>query len=117
MKLLDIEGIKAAFAEHMMIHRGYSPDEAAIAVSDFPDPYENCYLDEDYVGECEIEGEAYEQRACYTVFWRIGMDDVPAFRFYTYYRRSDIPNNKVGEYRNAKKWYQVDGLETADFPG
>ena len=117
MAYLDLDGIRAAFAEHLMIYRGYSSIEAEIAVSDFPDPYDNCYLDEEFVGDCVIDGESYGQYASFTKLWRVGMDDVPDFRFYTYYRRSDIPNNRVGEYRKAKKLYQKDALDKADFPG
>ena len=116
MSYLELDGIKAAFAEHMMMHRGYSREEADMAVSDFPDPYSNCYLDEDFVGDCEIDGEEYGQYACYTNLWRVGIVGMPEFRFYTYYRRSDIPNNRVGEYKKAKKLYQIDDLDKADFP-
>lgn len=114
--LLDISGIKQAFAEHMKKYRGYSEEEAAIAVSDFPNPYHNCYLVETYLEDCEIDGVGYEKNACYTAFWRIGLKDVPMFRFYTYYRNEDIPNHLVGEYMEARKLFQVDELDLSDFP-
>lgn len=117
MHYLDLDGIRAIFGEHLMIHRGYTPEEVAIAVSDFPDPYANCYLDESYVGDIEIDGEVYEQCASYTNLWRVGMVGVPEFRFYTYYRQSDIPNTLVTEYINAKKLYRVEDLNKKDFPG
>lgn len=116
MAYLDIHGIKQAFAEHMKKYRGYSDEEAAIAVSDFPDPYGNCYLDEDYLEDCEIDGVEYEKNASHTAFWRIGINDVPMFKFYTYYCMDDIPNHKVGEYMNARKLFQVDDLDASDFP-
>ena len=61
MKYLSVDEIKQAFANHLMKHRGYTPEEADMAVSDFPDPYSNCYLDESYIGSCEIEGVSYQQ--------------------------------------------------------
>ena len=44
MKYLDTQGIKDAFAAHLMEKRGYTKDEAEMAVSDFPDPYGLPYL-------------------------------------------------------------------------
>lgn len=116
MAYLDIDGIKQAFAEHMKKYRGYSDEEAAMAVSDFPDPYENCYLREEYIKDCEVDGVSYEKNASFTAFWRIGLDDVPMFRFYTYYRSEDIEGHTVGEYMKARKLFQVDDLDCSDFP-
>ena len=47
--------------------KDYSKTEVAIAVSDFPDPYANGYLNEEFVGKCTIDGEEYEQYASYRV--------------------------------------------------
>lgn len=58
----------------------------------------------------------YEKNASYTMFWRIGLNDVPVFRFYTYYCTEDIPGRTVGEYMNARKLYQVEELNLRDFP-
>ena len=41
MEYLDLDGIRDAFAKHLMQYRGYTNDEAKLAVSDFPDPFEN----------------------------------------------------------------------------
>lgn len=116
MTYLDKSGIQNAFAEHLIQHRGYSTEEAKIAVSDFPDPYRLPYLDEEYIDNVEIEGIEYEQCACYTSLWRCGIDGVPAFKFYTYYAANDIPNSTVQEYMDARKLYQIDGLDDLDFP-
>ena len=116
MGYLDLQGIKDAFAKHMMMYRGYSEDEARIAVSDFPDPYSLPYLDEEYIGNVTIDGMEYEKNASFTSFWKCGIWGVPMFRFYTYYAVADIPNNKVGEYMKARKLYQVDDLDDDDFP-
>lgn len=116
MKYLTVEEIKQAFAKHLMKHRGYSAEEADMAVCDFPDPYSNCYLDEDYIGSCEIDGITYRQYATTTMLWRVGIHNVPNFNFYTYYREEDIEGNTVGEYMNARKLYQSDDLNTEDFP-
>ena len=116
MKYLDLQGIKDAFAKHMIEHRGYSEQEAAIAVSDFPDPYELPYLDEEYIDEVTIDGVDYERNASYTSFWKCGLEGIPMFRFYTYYCIDDIPNHQVGEYINARKLFQVEDLDDDDFP-
>ena len=116
MKYLNIDEIKQAFAHHLMKHRGYTAEEADMAVVDFPDPYSNCYLDEDYIGFCEIDGVSYEQNASSTVLWRAGIHDVPNFFFYTYYREEDVKSHTVGSYMNARKLFQIDELDEEDFP-
>lgn len=116
MKYLNIDEIKQAFAEHLIKYRGYTAEEADMAVYDFPNPYSNCYLDEDYIGLCEIDGVAYKQYASNTVLWRAGIHGVPNFFFYTYYREEDVKNRTVGEYMKARKLFQVDDLDPEDFP-
>ncbi len=116
MTYLDLQGIKDAFAKHMMAHRGYSEEEAQIAVSDFPDPYTLPYLDEEFICEETVDGKDYEKNASYTSFWKCGIDDVPMFRFYTLYDVEDLPNHTVGEYRNARKLFQIEDLDDDDFP-
>ena len=112
---VNVEDVKQAFAEHLMKYRHYSKQEAELAVSDFPDPYENCYLCEEYLDNCEIDGEEYEMHAGYTELYRIGID-IPMFCYYVYYRCADVPNNKVGEYQEAHKLYQLTDLDEDDFP-
>ena len=116
MKYLTIEEIKEAFAQHLIKHRGYSRDEADMAVSDFPDPYSNCYLNEEYIGSVEIDGIDYQKNASSTSLWRVGIHNVPDFYFYTYYKESDIVGRTVGEYMKAHKLFQVDDLDKEDFP-
>jgi len=115
MKYLDTAGIKKSFAEHLKKYRDYSDEEAEAATSDFPNRYENCYLTEDYVDNCDIDGVGYEQNCCYCDMSIVGMD-VPPFCFYTFYREEDIENNLVGEYKSARKLFQVEDLDMADFP-
>ena len=115
MNYLKVDEVKAAFGNHLTACLGYSKAEVSLAVSDFPDPYANCYLNEEFVGKCVIDGEEYEQYASYTAFERIGID-APPFCFYTFYCKADIPNSTDGEYRNARKLYQVDDLDDSDFP-
>lgn len=38
----------------------------------------------------------------------VGIDDVPPFCFFTYYRSDDVPNQLVSEYMKARKLYQLD---------
>ena len=116
MKYLNINEIKQAFAQHLMKHRGYTAEEADMAVYDFPDPYSNCYLDEKYIGSCEIDGVAYQQYASSTALWRVGIEGIPNFFFYSYYREEDIKDRKVLSYMNARKVFQVDDLDASDFP-
>lgn len=116
MKYLNVAEIKQAFAEHLMKHRGYTAEEADMAVYDFPDPYSNCYLDESYIDECEIDGVAYKQYATNTDLWRAGLYNVPNFFFYSYYRKEDVEGGTVGDYMNAQKLFRVDELNEEDFP-
>lgn len=116
MKYLSVEEIKKAFAKHLRKHRGYSVKEAEMAVSDFPDIYSNCYLDEKYIGSCEIDGVAYNKYASNTDLWRAGIHNVPNFFFYSYYREEDLKGGTVGDYMNARKLFQVDDLDVKDFP-
>ena len=116
MKYLTEKEIKQAFAEHLMKHRKYTAEEAEIAVSDFPDPYSNCYLEERYIGSCEVDGVAYKQYASNTDLWRIGIHKVPNFFFYTYYKEEDVEGGTVGDYMKAQKIFRVDELDEEDFP-
>ena len=116
MGYLDIQGVKDALAKHMMLHRGYSEIEAQIAVSDFPNPYNLPYLEEEYICDEIIDGVKYEKNASYTSFWKCGIEGVPMFRYYTYYAIDDIPHKKVREYMKARKLFQVDDLNDDDFP-
>lgn len=63
----------------MITYRGYSEDEAQIAVSDFPDLYTLPYLDEEFICEETVDGKDYEKNASYTSFWKCRIDDVPMF--------------------------------------
>lgn len=116
MIILDENGIRAAFAEHLMKYRDYSEAEVAEAVSDFPDRYSLPYLDEEYIGEEIIDGVEYEKNACITDFLRCGIEGIPAFKFYSFYAVEDIPNHLVSEYMAARKLYQADDLNEDDFP-
>lgn len=115
MSYLDLDGIRSAFANHLIKHRRYSKAEAAMVVSDFPDSYTNCYLMEKYDSECEIDGKKYEKRINYTIFDRVGIK-APTFYFYTFYRSEDVADHKVGSYMKARKLYQVENLDMDDFP-
>lgn len=116
MKTLDEQGIRSAFAEHLLKYRDYSEAEVAEAVSDFPDPYSLPYLDEEYLGVETIDNADYEKFASFTNFERCGIEGISAFRFYTYYAVEDLPNHTVGEYSAARKLYQADDLSEDDFP-
>lgn len=104
MKYLTVEEIKQAFADHMMKYRGYTSEEAEMAVSDFPDPYTNCYLDEKYIGSCEIDGVEYDKYASNTDLWRVAIHNTPNFFFYTYKTEGEC------------KLFQIEGLDIKDFP-
>lgn len=116
MEYLDLQGIRDAFAAHLMEYAEYSEGEAEMAVSDFPDPYRLPYLHEEFIGEETIDGKDYEKNASSTLFQMCGIFGVPMFRFYTYYLTEDLPNRTVGEYMNARKLFQIDDLDDDDFP-
>lgn len=111
IKYLNEDEIRAAFAIYLQVTRDYTEDEAAIAVSDFPNPYILPYQVEEYEDETEINGVEYEVRKDYTNFTPITGewdDGTTSFCFHTYYRKEDVPNRKVGEYMKARKLYSVD---------
>ncbi len=117
MKYLDIDGIREAFFAHLAQTVEYTEEEAETSFAEFPDPFGTAYLLEEYLGDCEIDGEQYSRCASWTDFWSIGVYEVPVFRYYTYYRASDAPNHQAGEYMAAKRLFQVDDLDEEDFPG
>ncbi len=115
MKYLDVNGIKEAFAKHLMKYRGYDEEEAKMAVSDFPNPYQLPYLFEDYIEMTEIDGVEYEKRASKCDFRPCGVFDLEEFHYYTYYKAEDIQNSLVMEYLSADKLFQVEDLDEGDF--
>ena len=117
MKYLDLEEIKKAFYAHLAQTGEYTEEEAEISFPEFPDPFGTAYLLEEYIGDCEIDGEQYSMCASWTDFWSIGVYDVPAFRFYTYYRASDAPNHQAAEYMAAKRLFRAEDLDEEDVPG
>lgn len=88
-----------------------------MAVADFPDPYNLPYLEEEYIGEEEIGEDEFEKYASVADLRLCGIDDVPIFRFYTYYNCDDVGSHSVRAYMKARKLYQVDDLDEEDFPG
>ena len=116
MNYLTLDGIRAAFAKHLMIHLDYDEEDAQEAVNDFPNPYANPYLLEEQVDDVEIDGVGYQKYSDYTDLSRCGVDDVPFFCFYTLYRMEDLKTTRVIDYINARKLYQVDNLDMDDFP-
>ena len=116
MSYLNLKGIRAAFAQHLRKYRGYSDVEAAMAVADFPDPYNLPYLEEEFISDEEIDDKEYEKYASVANLQLCGIDDVPVFKFYTYYNADDVASHKVEAYMRARKLYQVDDLDEDDFP-
>ena len=116
MNYLKLDGIRAAFAKHLMVHLDYDEEEAQDAVNDFPNPYVNPYLLEEYVDDVDINGVEYQKCATCADLSRCGIDDVPFFCFYTLYRMEDLKTTRVIDYINARKLYQVDDLDRDDFP-
>ena len=108
MKYLDLEEIKKAFYAHLAQTGEFTEEEAEISFPEFL---------EEYIGDCEIDGEQYSMCASWTDFLSIGVYDVPAFRFYTYYRASDAPNHQAAEYMAAKRLFRAEDLDEEDFPG
>ena len=117
MKYVTAEDVKKAYMAHMMKYRGYDEQEAEDAAMAVPSRYEVCWLIEDRLGEVEIDGEEYVKCAVHTMFFLMGIYNVPMFRYYVYYRVSDIPNESPEEYAAARTLYQLDDLDPDDFPG
>jgi len=120
--LLTITEIKEAFEAHLMRYRDATLREARLISSEFPDFYENCYLIERRLGEVELEGRRYE-KAADRVNFDLFPDDMlpphegetPPFCFYTYYDLADLHRRTIPEYQSARRVFQTEGLEPADF--
>ncbi len=110
----DLAGIKHEFGEHLRKYLGYSDIEIEIAVDDFPDPYEACYLCETHVDDCTIDGEKYEKCATLADFGILDVD-APNFCFFTYYRKADIRRHTVAQYKKAKKLYSLSDIDYDEF--
>ena len=102
------EDIVLAFKQYLMEVQGLSANDAEIGATEFPDPYSQCYLQEDWVEDTEIEGQKVEVRRCWTDFGMMcTFDNSKPFRFYKYIFTPEGFGNTVGEYRAAKKLYRL----------
>lgn len=119
MKYVDAAAVRQAFIDHLVKYCDYTREDAEeMASYGVPSRYENCWLTEEYRGEVEIAGEEYIKYASYTLFFLVEIYGVPSFRYYTYYRASDIEDRRRSEqYDAAKKLYQLDDLDLEEFPG
>lgn len=106
MAWLNVNEIRELFAKHLINYKDYSEDEAKLAVSDFPDPYNLPYMTEEYLGRETVDGIEYEKCISSADLARCGFGDIPVFRYYTLYATEDVADHLVGSYMTARKLFQ-----------
>ena len=107
-KYLTEKELVAEFVQYLVEVQGLEKDEAIFGATGFPDPYELCYMKEEWVKNCEIDGEKVEVCRCWTDFQMMRtFDNSRPFRFYTYTFIPEGFGNTVGEYQAAKKLYRL----------
>lgn len=105
-KLMDVEGLKKEYMKYLKRVLKYDEFEAEYVASDLDNPYETEYIDQDYIGEVEIDGVLYEARSCCTNLMRCGMfhlADKKPFEFLMLFDTTSMPDHSVGSYSNARK--------------
>lgn len=120
MDYLSLEQLRKDFFSYLMEVQGLDPDEAQIAVEDFPNPYGSPFLREEFLYVETIDGEDYECNAsCVDFSMSYTFSNSKPYRFYTYYKCADLePNHTVGDYKNAHKLFLPVDVEeiNEDFP-
>lgn len=107
MIYLDENGIISAFAEHLKQYSRPGDDlDKMILESGFPDTYSCSYLSEEIYDDVSIDGTLYEKRICTTNFGK-AYYYIPEFRFYIYYRLTDIPERIPRNYIRSRKLYCI----------
>ena len=120
MNYLSLEELRNDFINYLVKYQFCEVSDANYIALEFPDPYANPYLREDYIGVETINDEKYQSYAScvdFSMFYSFS-NDLP-YRFYTYYLVSDImPNRTVGDYRKARKLFSLVPLneKNDDFP-
>jgi len=112
MKLLTKEEFKPYLYDNMYAN---GCEGLALRDPDFPNPYDCCYVFQDYVNDVEIDGKTYELRACHTNYMYMLGYEGDTLRFYMYIETPEDFCNTVGEYIEANKLYQIEDLDPKDF--
>lgn len=120
MEYLSINELRENFADYLMKYQYCTPSDARMIAQEFPDPYTNPYLQEEWIGTETINGEKYQSYAsCVDFSMFYSFSNALPYRFYTYYLVSDLmPNRTVGDYRKARKLFALVPLAEIndDFP-
>lgn len=108
---LDHADIAQKFKAYLMDVIGYDEDDADFVTrTDFANPYNTPFIEQDFEGEYTIDGKDYEVRSCKTNFMIVGLfhlEDVQPFEFYMLFDQATLPDNCVRSYQNADKKYII----------
>lgn len=63
MEYLNEEQIKEAFVKYLEQYQYCDAADASFVASEFPNPYTNGYLEEEFIESVSIGGEEYEKDA------------------------------------------------------
>ena len=109
--LLDHAAIAQEFKKYLMDLIGYDDGDADFVTrTDFANPYDTPFIEQDFEGEYTIDGKEYEVRSCKTNFMMVGLfhlADVEPFEFYMLFDKETLPDNGVRTYQKAEKKYII----------
>ena len=103
---INQQQLRQAFVNHLVQYCDLTKDRAEKSTIDFPEAM-LCYLNDDYLDTCEINGEEYEKVAYWTDLGRIGEPSAPNFFFLAYYKKEDE--------NHLSALYQCTNLDKNDF--
>ena len=110
-ELLDHAAIAQEFKKYLMDVIGYDDGDADFVTrTDFANPYDTPFIEQDFEGEYTIDGKEYEVRSCKTNFMMVGLfhlADVEPFEFYMLFDKETLPDNGVRTYQKAEKKYII----------
>ena len=107
-KLMDVEGLKKEYKKYLKRVLKYDDFEAEYVTTDLDNPYETEYLDQEYLGEVDIDGFLYEARTCWTNLMKCGMfhlADKKPFEFLMLFDTTTMSDYSVGSYSSARKLF------------
>ena len=109
--LIDHEAIAQLFKQYLMDVIEYDEMDADFIVrSDFANPYDTPFIEQEFEGEYTIDGKEYEVRSCKTNFMMVGLyrlADAEPFEFYMLFDKATMSNSTVGAYQTADKMYII----------
>lgn len=115
---VEKEILDKALADYMLHIQCIDEEELFLVFSDFSDPYDCYWIEQEYLGDENIDGKEYEVLACWTELNMCNpfFTDEIRFKFYMLVHLEDPEDKTVGAYRNAEKLYIINPIDPEDFP-